>query len=93
MADRWIVSSYEFRHHMSLADAEREAARLAEKTGKVMHVHRVKTTLQRSEAMAVIERLNARIAELEVSIGAAACSLHCAPGPCRCFPLWPDTRQ
>lgn len=51
MADRWIVSGYEFAEQTSFASAAREMARLAEKTGgkKKFRVYRIKTKLESSQ--------------------------------------------
>lgn len=55
MADRYIVSSYFFCEQTSLEFAQREAARLHDKTGKPFRVYRIKTKLHRSNAFEIIE--------------------------------------
>lgn len=55
MADRWIVSSYDFTTHNRLDIAEREARRLqVEEPRKYWRIYRVKTTLPAANTKAVL---------------------------------------
>lgn len=66
MADRWIVSSYPFVEQISKDIAESEAARLQGKyPKKKFKVYRIKTTLERSNAVEVIAALEKKVKELE----------------------------
>jgi hypothetical protein len=68
MADRWIIAKHRFHEHVSLDAAETEFARLREKfPGQKFRIYRVKTTLVRSNAEAVIKRLQNAIALAVVS--------------------------
>lgn len=65
MADRWIISSYVFAEHGSRALAEAEAIRLTDKyPGKKFRVFRIKTSLDRSNAMDVIQKIGIENAKL-----------------------------
>ncbi len=56
MADRWIVSSYDFTKHVRLDLAEGEARRLREaEPHKYYRVYRVKTTLPAANTKAVLK--------------------------------------
>lgn len=55
MADRWIVSAWKFKEHSTLEAAEKEVERLRTLAPKkTFVVHRKKTTLQASNAGALI---------------------------------------
>lgn len=58
MADRWIVSAWKFKEHSTLEAAEKEVERLRTLAPKkTFVVHRKKTTLQASNAGAMIAGL------------------------------------
>lgn len=62
MADRWIVSAWKFKEHNTLEAAEKEVERLKTLAPKkTFVVHRKKTTLQASNAGALISGLRASL--------------------------------
>lgn len=58
MADRWIVSAWNFHEHGTLDAAEKEVERLSKLAPKkTFTIHRKKTTLKASNAAALIAGL------------------------------------
>lgn len=73
MADRWIITSYKFREHKTLAEAQAELERVRAKiTKREFQIIRIKTTVEQGDSYAkMVGALRLALAALGEGAGVA----------------------